>query len=483
MSPKPVAIGCLCLLFVTAAVAQQTAQSPAERSKQRHLDGHSQFGEAFDEGPREKPSRIAGIGATHFPITTKNPEVQMWFDQGNTLLHSFWFYEAERAFRWASKLEPDNPMPYWGLVRSVGGGARARVFMKEATKRKDRASERERAYLDAWELMFAERWDEILKEGSIPWRDQLRDKLGRRYAEAMAYIGKKDRDAAQKAVDDHSALKDEAEKGNATIRRQFEIQDLERRGALALLNGEALDGLRLLTEAAPKELEQRSYYDDPPFYPTLMWSKIGYVYLDQQSPKLAVDAFTKALKAVANDPFSLAGLVVAHHALGENKAAADAMARLEFAWSDAEPGNRWLRGARDTGVKAPPVDRSPAPQRNYTKTTLSQFGPAIWTPFAAPALEVTDAAGQQLTLDQFRGKNVILVFYLGVGCAHCVKQLKDLSERGSEFERLDAQIIAVSQDTPEQNAKSQELGPLKMKQRMNETHAASRATTTTAARN
>ncbi len=48
--------------------------------------GHSQHGEAFDTGPREKPWPIAGIGVAHFPITTKNPEVQRWFDQGNALL-------------------------------------------------------------------------------------------------------------------------------------------------------------------------------------------------------------------------------------------------------------------------------------------------------------------------------------------------------------------------------------------------------------
>ena len=40
-----------------------------------------------------------------------------------------------------------------------------------------------------------------------------------------------------------------------------------------------------------------------------MWSKLGYAYLDQQSPKLAVEAFTRALKAVPNDAFALAGLV------------------------------------------------------------------------------------------------------------------------------------------------------------------------------
>ena len=42
-----------------------------------------------------------------------------WFDQGVTLLHSFWDYEAERAFRWCLKLEPENAMVYWGLARAT----------------------------------------------------------------------------------------------------------------------------------------------------------------------------------------------------------------------------------------------------------------------------------------------------------------------------------------------------------------------------
>src|SRR5262245_24886676 len=74
-------------------------QSPAEKYK----IGHSRHGDAYNSGPREKPWVMEGIGKVHFPITTSNPEVQMWFDQGMALLHSFWYYEAERAFRWAIK--------------------------------------------------------------------------------------------------------------------------------------------------------------------------------------------------------------------------------------------------------------------------------------------------------------------------------------------------------------------------------------------
>ena len=114
-----------------------------------YKQGHSHLGGAFDEGPRQKPWLIEGIGVAHLPITTKNPEVQMWFDRGVTLLHSFWYYEAERAFRWCQKLEPDNAMVYWGLARSAMAPERGQEFLREAVKRKGTVTERERFYIDA----------------------------------------------------------------------------------------------------------------------------------------------------------------------------------------------------------------------------------------------------------------------------------------------------------------------------------------------
>src|SRR5271156_2163941 len=116
--------------------------------------GHSHIGEAFDSGPREKPWVMEGIGVAHLPITTKNPEVQKWFDQGNALLHSFADYEAERAFRWCLKLEPDNAMAYWGLarasqIRGMGGPDRPAEMIRQAIKFKDKVSPREQLYIDA----------------------------------------------------------------------------------------------------------------------------------------------------------------------------------------------------------------------------------------------------------------------------------------------------------------------------------------------
>lgn len=120
--------------------------------------GHSQHGAAWDQGPRAKPWRMEGIGQTSFPITSSNSEVQEWFNQGHTLLHSFWPFEAERAFRWCLKLDPNCAMAYWGLARCAerdDSSDRSKAFLKEASKRKANVSKRERDYIEVWEAKIA----------------------------------------------------------------------------------------------------------------------------------------------------------------------------------------------------------------------------------------------------------------------------------------------------------------------------------------
>src|SRR5262245_52817796 len=149
-------LGCLPILGLLAApvslvIAQSAAKEPIQEV---YKQGHSRHGDAFDVGPRQKPWIMEGIGKAHFPISTSVPEVQMWFDQGHVLLHSFWYYEAERAFRWCVKLDPECAMAYWGLARSAADGDRAASFIREAARRKEKVSERERLYIEAWEALY-----------------------------------------------------------------------------------------------------------------------------------------------------------------------------------------------------------------------------------------------------------------------------------------------------------------------------------------
>src|SRR5687767_7512901 len=73
------------------------------------------------------PARLMqGMGAIHFPITTKNTQAQAFFDQGVAQMHSFWAVEAERSFRQAAALDPEAPMPHWGIAMVSAGDYRPR---------------------------------------------------------------------------------------------------------------------------------------------------------------------------------------------------------------------------------------------------------------------------------------------------------------------------------------------------------------------
>jgi peroxiredoxin len=120
------------------------------------LPGHSLHGEAFNEGPRQKPYLMSSTGAVHFPVTTKTPLAQQYFDQGLGQLHGFWYFEAERSFRQVAALDPDCAMAYWGMaMANANNDKRAKDFIKKAVDKKAGASAREAAWIDALDRWHA----------------------------------------------------------------------------------------------------------------------------------------------------------------------------------------------------------------------------------------------------------------------------------------------------------------------------------------
>ncbi len=69
---------------------------------------------------------MTGQGKVHLAITTANPKAQEFFDQGLAQLHSFWAVEAERSFLQAAELDPEAPMPWWGVAMISAGDYRPR---------------------------------------------------------------------------------------------------------------------------------------------------------------------------------------------------------------------------------------------------------------------------------------------------------------------------------------------------------------------
>lgn len=650
--------------------------------------GHSRHGTAFDSGLRQRPWKMEGIGRSYFPITTKVTEVQEWFDQGNTLLHSFWFEEAERSFRWCLKLDPDCAMAYWGLARcGLNWFTRGPLdppdmkryfdFLSEASRRKDKCSPRERLYIEAWEAAFTgeaftkdgmerlrilskhlqqlvlkypddieakalfalysinpshalstelmiqqvlakepdhpgahhyrihnwdaavpeqglascqrygliapnighadhmpghnytkmglwheaawsmdsatrvelrymnqqlalpfetwnfahnrnylcyiqeqlgmvaaalqgardllaaprepkagkdnnggdvykegafdeglfalvrtllkfERWDDVLTTSNsvaIPWRELPTDKDLRALAETLAYTGKGDTFKARSRLQDlKTSLKQQAEKTKgADAGGGIELKAAE--GLLLAAEGNLLDATRLLTDAAALEKKQRDageYPNDPPMSPWPVNRLLGDVYLNRGEPRLAVEAYERALVQEPYDAFTLSGLARAHFALGKREQAEKDYGRLLYVWSGADPDLKWMTSVAALGLKAKPVPPTLAPERPYRLDSLAALGPLNWEPYAAPKLSCLDVEGQTVTLDQFRGTNVLLVFYLSDECVHCVEQLKTINGRSEDWSNANTVVLGVSSVSPEKNKESSKLGKLPM---------------------
>jgi tetratricopeptide (TPR) repeat protein len=114
-----------------------------------------------NHSPAAKPAVLfSDLAAYHFPITTRQPEAQKFFDQGLTLLYGFNHDEAARSFRRAAEIDPDAAMAYWGLALSIGpnyndtdvDAARAQSTydaVQKALQLAPKASAREQAYIRA----------------------------------------------------------------------------------------------------------------------------------------------------------------------------------------------------------------------------------------------------------------------------------------------------------------------------------------------
>ncbi|MBS1724334.1 MAG: redoxin domain-containing protein [Armatimonadetes bacterium] len=630
--------------------------------------GHSSHGSAFDSGMRTRPWVMEGIGEAPFPITAKNAEVQKWFNQGNALLHSFWFEEAERSFRWCLKLDPDCAMAYWSLARcgfnwfTLGAPSyddkefgRYKAFLKEAVRRKDKVSERERMYIEAWEKAVApgvkegdkvlvgqlqeivikypddieakallalfnigkgsafanqllidqvlaknpmhpgahhaaihnwdgvssaqgirscelygkaapgighslhmpghiyskigmwheaaismdsatrielrymndrlalpfetwnyphnrnylcyiqeqlgmfeaslqgsrdmlaaprdpeynsesagrialeghqalvralikfEKWDQILTPGVIEWSEKDDyAKFERAFAETLALNGQGKLREAKERLDDLKAIAAKATDANKDASSQLAMPLNTAEGLIALADGHLLEGQKALLNAADEDA--KFVGGDPPASPWRVVRLLGDDYRKRGENKLAIECYERALKEEPNDGFTLSGLAQAYFATGDKDKAAYYGGRLEYVWSQADPHLRWLEEVRKLGLALKPVAETPRPERVYRPQDLDTLGPMNWRPFQAPNLQVQDVNGRPVQLKDFRGKNVLLVFFLGDACVHCVGQLKSINDRVSDFEGQDTVVLAVCSATPAKLKESETLG-------------------------
>ena len=101
---------------------------------------------------------IEGVGTSDLPVTTKSEKCRTLTKQGFALIHCFWFNEAVRSFRDATKEDPECAIAWCGLAvsetlpwnRDSDFGVESRFAMKRSIALYDTASDIEKAVIAAF---------------------------------------------------------------------------------------------------------------------------------------------------------------------------------------------------------------------------------------------------------------------------------------------------------------------------------------------
>lgn len=145
---------------------------------------------AHSSSSEEKPAAlIAGLGDVHHPVSTNNAEAQRFFDQGLALVYGFNHEEAVRSFKRAAELDPQLAMAYWGIALALGPNINMDVdaerekaafeAVQKALSLASKASEPERAYINALATRYSNDPKADLKKLSVDYKNAMADVIRR----------------------------------------------------------------------------------------------------------------------------------------------------------------------------------------------------------------------------------------------------------------------------------------------------------------
>lgn len=152
-----------CVSAVAATVLGLAAVSAqAQVPVHKHYEHTDSFDTSSPSGARAP--RLQKVGDHSFPVTTKSEQAQLFMSQGLNLTYGFNHAEAGRAFAEAARLDPDLAMAHWGQALVLGPNINAPMMpddepraldhIRKAQSLKDKASPRERDYIDALAVRY-----------------------------------------------------------------------------------------------------------------------------------------------------------------------------------------------------------------------------------------------------------------------------------------------------------------------------------------
>jgi peroxiredoxin len=189
-------------------------------------------------------------------------------------------------------------------------------------------------------------------------------------------------------------------------------------------------------------------------------ARLARFYLQAGDKNKAVELTKQAADQAKNQVVPLAQHVEMLHLAGKTKEAGEAFNRLRavsghFDSLELPAFKRLEPVAKDMNL---PADwRQPVvwPKDRGERPAIESLGPLRWHPSPAASWSLPTAANRNISLSDYRGKPVIVIFYLGAGCVHCIEQLNAFAPKAREFADAGIQLVAISTDSIDDLKKSQ----------------------------
>ncbi|MEX2142606.1 MAG: redoxin domain-containing protein [Pirellulales bacterium] len=195
---------------------------------------------------------------------------------------------------------------------------------------------------------------------------------------------------------------------------------------------------------------------------------LARAYLRAGDREKAKKLAREAVDSGKNQVYALATYVEVLYAIGQQ----DEVKADEAKPDEAKQAFEQLRAlASVSDLKAPVFDRLAdiAPALGYTsqwrlpateaadvgvRPPLESLGPFRWEPTPAVTWTLANAEGEPVSIYDYAGKPVIVIFYLGYGCLHCVEQLQKFAPLAKDFNEAGIELVAISTDSIEDLKKS-----------------------------
>ncbi len=290
-----------------------------------------------------------------------------------------------------------------------------------------------------------ELWDDLIAattSGALDWSDIAAEKVEKIRGLGLAYAAKGDRAGLDGQVKALAALAaDEAKKapgGKAPTSGPIVSATAELEGYVRLANGEALPALEAFAKATGMRPEA-----------------LAKAHLAARNFGFAESAARSAVEKQPGQVVPLAVLVEALQANNKEDEAREAYRKLEPLARQADrdlPAFRRLVRVVDAwkaaGRWSAPAAAEPATDEAVatTRVDLEPLGPLAWAPSPAEPFALADTDGKTWSLADHKGRNVVVLFYLGGKCAHCMQQLQEFGKQAKVFEGLETDLVAVGTD-------------------------------------